>query len=75
VNGAVNKLQQKAAAARLVDQKDIFEAAKHGDFCLIMDHVIFNPDVVHQRDHRYVYISTRNITLIFSLELVLMSYF
>lgn len=55
VNGAVNKIQQKEAAARLVDQKEIFEAAKHGDFCVIMDHVILNPNVVHQRDYRYVY--------------------
>ena len=46
---------QAAAAARIADEPDIFEAAKWGDLDLVKDHVIAEPGCVHktQRGGRY----------------------
>ncbi len=55
MNSVFNNMHQKEATTRLVDKKDVFEAAKLGDVMLIIDHVLSNPAVVHQKDYRYYF--------------------
>jgi hypothetical protein len=55
MNSVFNNLHQKEATTRLVDKNDVFEAAKLGDVMLIIDHVLSNPAVVHQKDCRYYF--------------------
>ena len=63
-------MNQKESTTRLVDKKDVFEAAKLGDVMLIIDHVLSNPAVVHQKDYRY-YFQKRinNADLVFGIIL------